>query len=195
MADVSKHFIGIPISTEGQNTLLKIARFSIEKELGINNANMEKNNNFFISDELKWKRGTFVTLEKMGQLRGCIGHIAADMEIAEVVSKFAVYSALNDHRFPPVKKEELNSIKISISVMSPFKKIQTPDEFIPGVHGILLKKGQKQAIFLPQVATEQGWDRETTLMHLCHKADLDINAWKDKNCEFLIYTAQVFSDK
>jgi AMMECR1 domain-containing protein len=78
--------------------------------------------------------------------------------------------------------------------MSPFKKINSPMDFIPGIHGILLKNKGRQAIFLPQVAPEQGWDRETTLVNLCRKAWLPDNAWQEDSCEFFIYTAQVFEE-
>ena len=79
--------------------------------------------------------------------------------------------------------------------MSPPKKINGPDEFIVGKEGIVIRKGPSSAVFLPQVATEQGWDKTETLCQLCRKAGLSIDAWKDEGMEFYVFTADVFHER
>ncbi|MFO7907158.1 MAG: AMMECR1 domain-containing protein [Pirellulaceae bacterium] len=97
-------------------------------------------------------------------------------------------------RFAPLSNTELPKIDIEISVLTPARPIASPDEFIPGRHGIILKKGISKAVFLPQVATEQGWDRETTLTHLALKAGLGPNEWR-RGAEFEVFEAIVFSEE
>ena len=108
----------------------------------------------------------------------------------------AVEAAVNDPRFMPLTKEELNSIEIEISVLSPLQKIADPGEIQIGKHGVLIRKGYRSGVFLPQVATETGWSREEFLSNLCaHKAGLAPSAWKDSSTEIYIFTAEVFSEK
>jgi len=106
----------------------------------------------------------------------------------------AVNACTRDFRFNPVSEDELSDIEIEISVLTRPEKISGPEGFIPGEHGIIIKKGWNQAVFLPQVAPEQGWDRETTLEHLCMKAGLPANEWQKQGMEFYIFRAIVFSE-
>ena len=93
-----------------------------------------------------------------------------------------------------MEAKEVRDITIEISVLSQMKKINGPDEFIVGKEGILIRKGSASAVFLPQVATEQGWDRAETLCQLCRKAGLFPDAWKDDDMEFFVFTANVFHE-
>jgi len=141
----------------------------------------------------KEKRGVFVTLMKHGKLRGCIGRFDPDKDFLVILQKMAVASATQDDRFPPVTAGELKDIEIEVSILSPLKKIGSLDEFVVGEHGIYMKKGSRASTFLPQVATEQGWDKEETLRHLSLKAGLDQDGWKD--AEFYIYTSTIIKEK
>jgi AmmeMemoRadiSam system protein A len=105
--------------------------------------------------------------------------------------KNTINSSTNDTRFIPVSEDELTDLEIDISVLSPIKKITGPEKFIPGKHGIIIRMLGSGAVFLPQVAPEQGWNREETLCHLCKKAGLPAYAWKDDDMEFFIFTAEV----
>jgi len=175
-------------------TLLKVARDTLEcyvKEGKMPDVNSEE---YAFSNKLKEKRGVFVTLNKNGHLRGCIGHILPREKLFEAVMDNTINSSMNDGRFRPVSKEELTEIEIDISVLSPIKKISGADKFIPGKHGIIINLKGMRAVFLPQVATEQGWGREETLAHLCNKAGLPSYAWKDEEMEFFIFTAEVFHE-
>ncbi len=133
----------------------------------------------------------FVTLKKNGRLRGCIGSIMARQPLWKDIVERAIDAAVNDPRFPPVTPDELDDLSLEISVLTPMKKVSGPKDIIIGKHGILLTKGYHRAVFLPQVAPEQGWDLETTLRHLCLKAGLPPDAWKE-GCTFEVFEAQVF---
>jgi AmmeMemoRadiSam system protein A len=136
----------------------------------------------------------FVTLNKNGNLRGCIGHIIPKKPLILAVMDNTVNSLSNDMRFGQVNEDELEEIEIDISVLSSIKKIDTPENFIPGKHGIIIRKLGASAVFLPQVATEQGWNREETLCHLCNKAGLPSFAWQDDDMEFFVFSAEVFHE-
>jgi len=146
----------------------------------------------FTSKTLKEKRGAFVTLHKRGNLRGCIGYISAQKPLHETIKEMALAAAFQDNRFNPVKKDELKDINIEISVLTPLKKIDSIEEIEVGKHGIYITKGYYSGILLPQVATEYGWDRNTFLEHTCTKAGLPTDAWKKKDTEIYIYSADIF---
>jgi len=148
------------------------------------------------SRNLLEKRGVFVTLRRESELRGCIGRHSADLPLYRMVPKMAVASGFQDPRFPPLKNRELDRIEIEISVyLSDVVRIPGPSAFQVGKHGIILHKGAYGSTFLPHVAGEQGWDRETTLRHLCLKAGLPADAWRGGDVEFSVYETQIFSER
>jgi AmmeMemoRadiSam system protein A len=110
------------------------------------------------------------------------------------VKEVAVSSAFEDPRFPPVQRSELAQLTIEISVLSPLRRITDPREVVVGVHGILIRRGFRSGLLLPQVATEQGWDRETFLAHTCRKAGLPMDAWKSPDVVLEVFSATVFSE-
>ncbi len=141
---------------------------------------------------LKENRGAFVTIQKKGQLRGCIGYIEARAPLFKTIEEMAEAAAFRDPRFSPVKERELPELDIEISVLTPLKKIADPNEIEVGKHGIYIKKGWYSGLLLPQVATEYGWDRQTFLEHTCQKAGLPNQAWKEKDIEIYIFSADIF---
>ena len=148
-----------------------------------------------ISPKLYEKYGVFVTLKKHGELRGCIGHILPKTSLFQSVIENTINSSSNDWRFNPVNVTETPDITIEISVLSQLQKINSPDDFTVGKEGIVIRKDNNGAVFLPQVATEQGWSRAETLCHLCRKAGLPADAWQEDGMEFYIFTANVFHEK
>ena len=136
------------------------------------------------------KRGAFVTLHHHGELRGCIGEILPQRPLALVVAERAHDSALRDRRFAPVTESELPELDLEVSVLSPPWAVASTDDIELGTHGIILQKQGRSAVFLPQVAPEQGWDLPTTLTHLARKAGLPHDAWR-QGAEFFVFTAQV----
>ncbi|MEK6646760.1 MAG: AmmeMemoRadiSam system protein A [Candidatus Firestonebacteria bacterium] len=145
----------------------------------------------------KEKYGAFVTLHnKNGELRGCIGQIEGIQPLLNTVVEMAKSSATEDPRFSSLSFEELKDISIEISVLSPLKKIENVDEIELGKHGVLVRKGMRSGVFLPQVATETKWSKEEFLNNLCAgKAGLPFNAWKDKDTDVYIFSAQIFSEE
>jgi len=145
-------------------------------------------------------RGAFVTLRTggrrgAGMLRGCIGRMApAGSPLAEVIVEMARAAALQDSRFMPVEPNELDRITVEVSVLSPLRRVDSPDEVTPGIHGILISGYGRRGVLLPQVATEYGWDREEFLSETCLKAGLPRNAWRSGDVTIEVFTADVFGD-
>jgi AmmeMemoRadiSam system protein B/AmmeMemoRadiSam system protein A len=181
-----------PINKEQQDVLLEIARESIETYLKTG----KKKRSEIHDERLKIEQGAFVTLRKNDMLRGCIGHIIPTEPLQDTVADMAVAAATQDPRFPAVTLGEMKDIHIEISVLSVPRRVQSADEIELGKHGVIVRRGSRQGVFLPQVATETGWDKETFLENLCsHKAFLPKDAWKDKDTELVVFTAQVFEEE
>ena len=180
------------LNREEKKKLLEIARKSIETYLKTGKK-LELNEN----DPLLLKEmGAFVTLNERKELRGCIGNLIGKSPLYLTIRDMAVEAAISDPRFSPVTLEELKNIEIEISVLSPMQKIDSPDKIRMGIDGVLVRKGFRSGVFLPQVATETGWSKDEFLSKLCsHKAGLAPDAWKDKGTEILTFTAEVFSEK
>lgn len=139
------------------------------------------------------KRGVFVTLNKHGQLRGCIGVFEPERTLAEAIRDMALAAAFEDRRFQPLTAAELPEIEIEVSVLSPMVRVAGADEVEVGRHGVYLRQGDKSGVFLPQVAVEQGWDKTEFLAELCReKAGLLPDCWQDSRTEIYLFTAQVF---
>jgi len=147
-----------------------------------------------VSPAMKQKMGVFVTLHKSGQLRGCIGEIPPRRPLYQAVSAQAVNSSLNDWRFRPVNTSELKDIDIEISALTPPVKINSYKDIVIGRDGVILSKDGRSAVFLPQVAPEQGWNVSEMLSNLAEKAGLDADAWKS-GAEFQTFQAIVFGEK
>jgi AmmeMemoRadiSam system protein A len=182
------------LDEQAKKILLDIARKSIEAAV------KQEPKPLFSCDhpDLQGKQGVFVTLKTHGHLRGCIGRFVSDIPLYQLVSEMAVSAAMEDPRFEfnRLKPTELNYLEIEISVLSPLKKIDNPLDFELGRHGIFIKKGFHVGCFLPQVATETGWSKEEFLSYCCSsKAGLHPNAWKDRDIEVYIFTAEILEEK
>ncbi len=145
-----------------------------------------------LTPKLKVKTATFVTLKIKGDLRGCIGSLAPVEALYQSVHHNAINAALEDPRFPSVRPTELPRIEIDVSILSPIREIATLDEFQLGQMGIILEKGMRRAVYLPEVALEQGWSKEATLSSLSRKAGLPPDAWK-KDARFQVFESVVLS--
>lgn len=171
--------------------LLKLARETILKEL--------KGEIFKISEpessELKKKSGCFVTLKIDGDLRGCIGYIQPVMELYKAVSQMAIEAAFNDPRFYPLTLHEFEKVKIEISVLTPLQKVEDLKDITVGKDGLLVKKGFRSGLLLPQVATEWGYDREQFLKQTCLKAGLYPDCYKETDTQIYKFQAEIFSEE
>lgn len=181
-----------PLDEVAQQELLRIARQSIESYVTTGQIPSLEST----IEMLKDQRGVFVTLTEHGQLRGCIGHHESDVPLYKLVPRMAVAAACEDPRFYPLRKEELDQVKIKVSVyLTNVYQIKNLDEFEMGVHGIILVKGGRGATYLPEVPTEAGWtSKEEEMEHLCAKAGLPPGAWR-KGAEFYVYRTQVFGEE
>ncbi len=144
-----------------------------------------------LSPSLTAHRGAFVTLTQAGRLRGCIGFIEGFKPLVDAVADNGRSAAVGDPRFSPVTVAELGEIHIEVSALTPLRPVAGPEDIVIGRHGVILVKEGRRAVFLPQVAPEQGWDRDTTLTHLALKAGLGPDAWR-QGAEFLVFEADVF---
>ena len=149
---------------------------------------------YTITPKLKTDTATFVTLKIRGELRGCIGSLAPVEPLYLSVHHNAVNAAMHDFRFSPVQNTELPDITVDVSILSPIRDIPNLDTFKLGQHGIILGKGLARAVFLPEVATEQGWTKEETLSYLSQKAGLSADAWR-KGAQFQVFESVVLSQE
>jgi AmmeMemoRadiSam system protein A len=180
------------LNQDAQKEALTIARQTLEEYLNSGEI-LEINPK---SQALLQKLGAFVTLKKNGQLRGCIGSFEPNEPLYQTIQKMAIAAATQDLRFPPVTSDELKDIKIEISVLSPRKKINDWKEIRLGKDGVVIQKGNRSGTFLPQVATETGWNLEEFLSQLCsQKAGLPSNCYKDTDTNIYIFQAQVFEEE
>jgi len=175
------------LKREQKNWLLSLARSTVENYLEAGVAPLVRPED----PELQRSAGAFVTLKENGELRGCVGHITGDAPLYLTVQKMALAAALQDSRFPPVSVAELPALEDEISVLSPAEPVSSFEDIEIGKHGVILAKDGKQAVFLPQVAIEQGWTREEMLSYLSEKAGLAADAWRE-GAQLYVFTADVF---
>ncbi len=179
------------LSDNEKNTLLAVARNSIEKRLLIQRAiPLEE---WKLTENLKRKCGIYISLTKNGVLRGSIGHFDYDVSLFQNVVDMSQASAFDDPRFHPLIENEVNKINIEISVITHMRRIYELSQFIVGKHGICIKKDGKCGLFLPQVANEVKWNKEEFISHCARdKAGIGWNGWK--NAEIYLFETIVFSE-
>ncbi len=183
------------LDSREQSFLLKLARDTIAGALaGLDSPAADGTNGFSVESPLFEDRGVFITLTQRGNLRGCIGSIDGSEPLIHGVSRHALNAAFNDPRFPPLRPADLQSVAIEISVLTPPIPVPGIDAIDVTRHGVLLEKEGRHAVFLPQVAREQGWDRDTMLRHLCRKAGLGQNEWRE-GARFEVFEAQTFEER
>jgi AmmeMemoRadiSam system protein A len=138
-------------------------------------------------------RGAFVTLHINGQLRGCIGRVDVDTPLYLAVEQLAIAAAMRDPRFEPMRLEELALVKIELSLISELASGR-PEDIVIGKHGLVVTKGARRGLLLPQVATEHHLSREQFLAETCSKAGLPPDAWQAPDVTLELFTAEVFAE-
>ena len=179
--------------------ILKLARRAIENYLRTGRIISRPKD---YPSELNEKRGVFVTINKIfygkPELRGCIGLPYPTKPLIDGIIEAAI-STTQDPRFPPLSEDELDKIKIEVSILTEPKKVEgsvkeAVEKIIPFKHGVIIKKGFRSALFLPQV-----WDelpkKEIFLSQLCLKAGLLADEWKKEGTEFYVFEAEVIEEK
>ena len=188
------------LSEDEERLLLRIARDSLTA--WVRESQCIGVESYPLTDRLREKRGAFVTLRKGDELRGCIGYTANRTPLAETVRDNAVNAACNDTRFPPVMTDELDSIWIEISVLTPgdtpetpYKRIHGPEDIVIGRDGLFVQRpGTRGGLLLPQVAVDQNWGIQEFLEAVCFKAGYPENAWQDPETRLYRFSAQVFAE-
>ncbi len=183
-----------PLGPGEQQEALRMARRALE--IFLETGRVPDARALGVPDAPVWyePRAVFVTLKRGHRLRGCIGHILPVQPLWQDLRDNAIAAAARDPRFPPVTREELDTLRIEVSVLTRPRPVPGPEGFVPGRHGVILEVGGRRAVFLPQVAVEQGWDREATLSHLARKAGLPPDAWRRPDARFQVFEAQVFGE-
>lgn len=180
------------LSPQQRQTLLSIARRSIEAVLEGRRPELDPSQ---LDGTLTRPSGAFVSLHtKNGNLRGCIGSIKPVAPLCNAVSSSAVNAAFRDPRFYPVTPEELPNLHIEISVMSPIEPVASVEEIEVGRDGLIVSRGSRAGLLLPQVATQYGWDREMFLRQTCVKAGLAPDSWLLPECRIERFSAEVFGE-
>lgn len=178
------------LSPHHRTTLLQIAREVIAATLDRRPPEFPP-----IDRVLEEPSGAFVTLHTHGgMLRGCIGSIEAVAPLHEAVAQNAINAAFRDPRFNPLAPSELPHVAIEISVMSPLEPVLDIEEIVVGTHGLVVRRGFRGGLLLPQVASERGWDRATFLSQTCAKAGLPADSWRRKEVEIQRFSAEVFGE-
>jgi AmmeMemoRadiSam system protein A len=180
------------LSRAEKDALLKIARNSVE-------TSVREGKPYECStgglEALERERGAFVTLTEHGQLRGCIGYVAPLKPLYLTVRDVARLAALRDTRFRPVKASELGELQYEISVLSPLRRVGDIQEIRIGQHGLLIHTSSHEGLLLPQVASDEKWDRATLLEQVCYKAGLPGRAWQSADADLFRFTALVFGER
>jgi AmmeMemoRadiSam system protein B/AmmeMemoRadiSam system protein A len=179
------------LSSEAQEELLVLARQTVAQFLTTETFPV------IHSDDpaLLQPMGVYVTYEKQGELRGCVGRIEADRPAFLNVQYASVAAALADSRFPPITPAELEDLTIEITLLGPVRQVEDPEQIQIGRHGVLIRLGADDgALYLPQVPLEQGWGLQATLLNLCRKAGLPDDAWQRDDARIYVFTGQWFSE-
>jgi AmmeMemoRadiSam system protein B/AmmeMemoRadiSam system protein A len=186
----------IGLSLAEQKLLLELARSTLRSHLEKIPLQQQNENQFSACPKLGENLGVFVTLRKKGALRGCIGSIIGVEPLYRGVMKNAVSAAVQDPRFQPLQGNELKSVEIEISVMTPLQLVSDYRSIRLGTDGVVIRDSQAQAVFLPQVAAETGWTLDQFMGSLCVKAGLARGAYKrSRTMQFYVFQALVFSEK
>ncbi|MGC9099760.1 MAG: AmmeMemoRadiSam system protein A [Caldisericum sp.] len=187
------------MNTNDKILLLKLSRKTIETYLK-EHKKLKITREEYPNEEFWKDRGTFVTLTENGSLRGCIGTIYPIRPLILDVIENSINAAFKDPRFYPLEETELPYVDIEISILTVPEKIYFKDteelfaKVIPFKHGVIIRKGFYQATFLPQVWEELP-NHKDFFTHLCLKAGLNGDCFKDKNLEVEVYTVDAFSER
>ncbi|HEX5410378.1 MAG TPA: AmmeMemoRadiSam system protein A [Terriglobia bacterium] len=178
-----------PLIEEDRQILLRLARQALEEGVcGV----VDPKELLDPAPALLECRGAFVTLRKHGELRGCIGHVQTSSPLYKTVQECAVAAALSDPRFRPVTPDETPLLHMGISVLSTPEAI-APEQVVIGMHGLIISRGFRRGLLLPQVPVTWNWDREQFLEQTCLKAGLHSGAWRT-GARIEAFTAEVFEE-
>ncbi len=177
------------LTSADRRALLALARRTLERWFATGTLPLARG----FSPAATRPQGAFVTLLERGQLRGCIGHMAEDLPLAQTVQSMALSAAFEDTRFPQLQPTELKDLEIEVSVLTPLRRVAGPRAVVIGRDGVQIRKAGRAAVFLPEVPVEQGWDLNALMENLCLKAGLPKDAWTS-GAEFWTFRSIMFRE-
>ncbi len=187
------------LTQEQGRVLVRLARQTIEEQVGLTPTDPVRPEEL-ADPALQERRGVFVTLNKRGMLRGCIGSLVGTEPLVDGVRRNAVNAAFHDHRFPMVSADEVPELTIEVSVLTPHRPFPYTDgedlarRLRPHVDGVIIRAANGAgATFLPQV-WEQLPQPEVFLSHLCRKAGLPDDFWRSGELTVQTYQVQHFEE-
>lgn len=140
----------ISMIRNNEDNFVRLARHSLEHY--INTGRIMDIPEGLPSEMFEKQAGTFVSIKKQGQLRGCIGTIIGIRDnIAEEIIENAVSAGTRDPRFYPVEKEELDELEYSVDVLGIAEPISSKDMLDPKRYGVIVRKGSKSGLLLPNL--------------------------------------------
>jgi AmmeMemoRadiSam system protein A len=174
------------VPAELRHDLLEIARAAIQVAVGLASG-------WSLASRIRHAHGSdlrsavFVTLTDAGELRGCMGTLDPEQPVAQAVATAAMTAALDDPRFYPVEADELADLEVDVSILGVPVELVAPTDFVPGLDGIVVERGRRLGLLLPEVATDHGWDGERMLGAVCQKAGLPQDAWREPETRCLVF--------
>lgn len=174
-----------------QRKLLALARRTLEDLV---RRSLRRTDDFQDSSLQRSDYGAFVSLHKDKELRGCVGTCAPKLPLYLTVIAMTEAAASRDRRMKPVSVNELEDIRIGISILSPLQAARDPLSLSVGIHGLYITRGKCRGVLLPQVATEYGWDIQQFLRQTCLKAGLGENVWQEPGTRISSFTALIIEE-
>ena len=187
----------VAVPPEAGALLLRLARVAIAEAVGDGCSRLASSRDLLPATPppaVLAPAAAFVTLHEAGELRGCVGSLATDRPLWESVISAAVAAALDDPRFLPVTADEVPWLSIDVSVLGPARPLDAPADFQPGRDGVIVDRGGRRGLLLPEVATEHGWGLREMLEGTCWKAGLPPDAWRDPATDVRLFRTTRFSD-
>ena len=184
------------VSDKDGKLLVATARKTVSEFL----KNGFKTNNSKFRSKFNFESGIFVTINKQGSLRGCIGYPLPIKKLSDGLIEASISAATQDPRFPPVQKKELDQIVFEVTVLTRPEEIRVDksSDYLStikvGQDGLIVEGIGGSGLLLPQVPGEYGWNEEEFLEHTCEKAGLDRNAWKEKSIKILKFQGTIFKE-
>jgi len=154
-----------------------------------------------LKEKFSFNSGVFVTLNNPDGLRGCIGFPMPEKKLSHAIVEGAIAAATEDPRFPSVKTNELNDIVFEVTVLTPPIEIDVsdPTEYLEkikvGRDGLIIRHSFSSGLLLPQVPVEYGWNVEEFLQHICEKAGLSRDTWKNESVKIEKFEGIIFKEE
>jgi len=182
------------VPAELRRDLLDIARAAIQVAVGLA-AGWSLASRIRHAHRSDLRSAVFVTLTHAGELRGCMGTLEPGQPVAQAVAAAAMTATLDDPRFYPVEADELANLDVDVSILGVPVDLAAPTDFVPGLDGIVVERGQRLGLLLPEAATDHGWDGERMLGAVCQKAGLRQDAWREPETRCLLFRTVRFGGR